>query len=86
MQLSEKEASSALFKALTYNQLLLVRLLIEQGVDIDAMESVMIWAAGDGHLLLMEWLLEKGADIHAGNDAALYSAAGNGHLSVVKRL
>ena len=83
---SEKETSSALIKALRYNQLFLVRLLIEQGADAPTMNDALKWASENGHLSVVERLLEKGANIHAGYDAALIVAAGAGHLSVVERL
>jgi len=65
----------------------IVRYLVENGVDIHALNNrALIIGAENGHLKVVRYLVENGANIHTTNDYALRYSAKNGHLNVVKYL
>jgi len=64
-----------------------IEMLIKEGADIHAdNDTVLYWAAKNGHYNVVKLLLENGTDIHANRDYALRLAANNGYYDVVKLL
>jgi hypothetical protein len=70
-----------------------VRMLLDDGVDIDAGDAdgqtALHWAASNGHEAVVRLLLEKGADLTAKDIlgwTALHVAARSGHEAVVRLL
>ena len=73
--------------ASTNGHLEIVRLLLDRGAYVQAMDDYALrWASINGHLEVVRLLLDKGADVHADDDDALRWASINGHLEVVKVL
>ncbi len=61
--------------------------LIEQGADIDYLDSSALRTASrKGYLEIVKYLVEKGANIHAQEDHPVRWASKNGHLAIVKYL
>ena len=64
-----------------------VKLLLDRGADIHAVDDYALrCAAYGGHENVVKLLLDRGADIHAIDDLALQLAADGGHEGVVKLL
>jgi ankyrin repeat protein len=89
------DGDTALYKAASVSREAEVRLLLEKGADIMAMDkhgnTALHIAAGGWHEApeVVQLLLKKGADIMAVNmdrDTALHLAASNGHEAVVRML
>lgn len=73
----------------------IVKLLIENGADINAKDSYGIWtplysAVAGNHLEIAKYLVDKGAEINIKNDLAqwtpIYGAAEEGNFEIVKFL
>ena len=85
-------ASSALPNAAWDGDLQKVRLLLNQGVDVDATDNgdtALMIASNLGHLKIVQLLLKKNAKLDIKNkrgDTALTCASAEGHLEVVKAL
>lgn len=86
-----------LSSAATDNNLVVVKLLVELGADINTPESderpegIIVESAGSGAVDVVAWLLTHGARLNHDIDGnrrcfALSRAAGNGHLEVVQLL
>ena len=64
-----------------------VRLLVEQGADLDQVDSSgwspLFWASYGGQLEIAQYLVEQGSTM---DKATNYGAASNGHLEVVRYL
>jgi hypothetical protein len=70
-----------------WNNLEVIKELIEQGADVHAdNDSALCWASYYGHLELVKYLVEQGADVHANNDEALRWASYYGHSGIVEYL
>jgi len=84
---SVKAKNFALQWAVVYNQLKVIKLLLDKGADIHTDDNYALRLAAErGYLEVVKLLLRSGADVHANNDYALRYAAYNGHLDVVKLL
>jgi ankyrin repeat protein len=65
----------------------IVKLLIENGADIHAIDDyALIYASENGHTDIVNLLIENGADIHAKDDYALIWASKKGYIEIVKLL
>lgn len=90
---SEDQGAAPLHKAAYMGDKMLVRWLIEDGADMEAVDNraqtALHYAAKGGHGQVVQLLLDNGADIEAKgrNDwAAIHHAAGEGHGQVVRLL
>ena len=86
-------SNSLLFTAQKMNDLKLVKLLIEEGADINGVDergfTVLHRAIGYGHTDIALTLINKGANLEDSNDLGdtpLVAAAGKGNLEVVNAL
>ena len=85
--LPKEDNRTDLIKAIDEGDIVTLRRLIENGVDIHANDAYALrWAAQNGHFDVVKLLLDNGADIHAFCDYALGRAAENGHFDVMKLL
>ncbi|KPA41268.1 hypothetical protein FLAG1_05828 [Fusarium langsethiae] len=70
--------------------LVIVKVLLQEGVEIEAKDTSLLWAALEGHEAVVKLLLERGADINLtgryGRQTPLYVAAEHGHKAVVELL
>ncbi|KAH7173109.1 hypothetical protein DER46DRAFT_596919 [Fusarium sp. MPI-SDFR-AT-0072] len=77
-----------------YGHRVIVKLLLEEGADIEAKDSQfgrtpLSWATGNGHEAIVKLLLEKDANVESKDKygwAPLSLAAENGHEAIVKLL
>jgi ankyrin repeat protein len=79
--------------AACYNQLGMVRLLVQRGANINATGveemTALHWAAGEGHEEMVALLLDQGAEVNstdAWDRTSLITASMSGHLGVVRLL
>ena len=78
---------NALISMATKGQPGIVKVLLEQGVNIHAdNDAALIGAASNGYLTIVKYLVRHGADIHARNDEALRLADYYDHEDIVKYL
>ncbi len=85
--------ATPLISSAFYGYTNLVRLLIDNGADLEAKNNhgvtALMWASTKGHLDIAKILVESGADINAKDNkgsAALSDASRNGHLKIAKLL
>ncbi len=89
-----QEGTIALIEAAQFNNLDIVRLLIKQGVDVNAIDNIVGWTAlmptaRNGHTDIINLLVKAGADINAidkEGTTALVQAAIGGHLDIIRVL
>ncbi|KAJ3281701.1 hypothetical protein HK104_011321, partial [Borealophlyctis nickersoniae] len=75
----------ALCRAADGGHLDIVKLLLDEGVDLHAhCDEALSAAAENGHLEVVSLLLERGVDLHARGDEAFRVAASWGHVEVVR--
>jgi len=55
-------------------------------LDLNKINEVFVYVAGNGHLEVCKWLMQFNPDVHVYSDAAFRYAAKNGHLEVCKWL
>jgi ankyrin repeat protein len=83
------EDGRLLLMAAESGQQKVLRLLLEKGADVNAIDewcnTPLTWAASRGDEMMVQLLLEKGADIEAKSydGTALHAAAHEGHAAVV---
>lgn len=93
-RLSERPDQATLLWAAEHGHIDNVRLLIEQGADVDMQDnrggvSPLYWAAEQGHSEIVTILIENGANVDHGGayDARpLHAAARHGHIDIVQLL
>lgn len=84
---ARRNAETALAAAAWDGDTQAVRLLLDRGTDIHAMDDLaLLLAAENGRTETARLLLDRGANIHAQDDVALLWAAGNGHAAIVRLL
>ncbi len=77
----------ALRMAACYNELVVVKYLVEHGADLHINNEFALQCSAErGHVLVVQYLVEHGADVHADGNRALRRSARYGHLPVVKYL
>ncbi len=73
--------------SLEYEHLEVIKLLIENGVDVTAHDnSAIIYTSRNGHLEVVKYLIDNGADVTAQDNLAIILASREGHLEIVKLL
>ena len=76
-----------LIKYCKKGRLVIIKWLVENGVDITADNNLAVrWASHNGHLDVVQFLVSKGADVTADNNYAVLWASENEHLEVVEYL
>ena len=87
--------STALMDAIMFNNIGMVTLLLDNGVNVNAKDetfnggTALIFAAANGHVEIAKLLLNKGADITAKDNSGrtvLRAAVGGGNPELVKLL
>lgn len=77
----------ALMTAIEKDQIEMVRLILNAGVDVHFKIDVFLrFASSNGHTEIVRLLLDAGADVHAWNNFSLRYASVNGHTEIVRIL
>jgi len=69
-----------------YNILWLIKLAIEEGVNIHNNDIAILISSNYGYVETVEYLLDNGVDVHLNDDYLLRFACNNGELEIVKLL